>query len=75
MGAHNHTAADVQWGGVPCTDIQMVNTCAGGDDIDDRVHCADFMKMNLVDRDIMNLGLGVAEQLEHTDGSPLDRLF
>jgi hypothetical protein len=75
MGAYNHTASYVQWGTVPCAYIQVVYACAGSDDIDDGVHSADFVKMDLVDRNVVNLGLGVAKELECSDGSSLDWLI
>jgi hypothetical protein len=52
----------------------MMNTCAGRDDIDDGIHCTNFVKVDLVDRDVVNLCFGVAEALEGSNSCQLDGL-
>ena len=52
-----------------------MNSCAGSDDIYDGIDCADFVKVNLADRGVVNLRLCVAEKLEGADRSPLHRLI
>jgi hypothetical protein len=39
------------------------------DDIGDRIDRADFMEVNRLHRNVVNLGLGVAEQIERPERS------
>ena len=51
-----------------------MNTRAGGDDINDRIHGSHFVKVNLFDRHVMNLCLRMAQEFESADGSSLNFL-
>ncbi len=39
----------------------MVNACTGGDDVDDGVGGADLVEVDVVDGDVVDFGLGLAE--------------
>ena len=57
---------------MPCADVEMNDAGLGGDDIDDGIDGSDLMEVNVIDGDVVNLRLGVAEQFEGLDGERLD---
>jgi hypothetical protein len=73
MGADDGAAADVDGRAVPGADVEMMDARAGGDDIDDGVHGADLVEVDVVDGDVVDLRFGVAKQFEREDGRLLDR--
>jgi hypothetical protein len=72
MCAIDHAATNVQWGAVPGTHAERMDTGARAYDIDDGIHCSYFVEVNLLDVDIMNLCLASAEQFEGVNRSLLD---
>ena len=73
MGADDSATANVDGRAIPRADLQMMNACAGGDDVHDCVDCANLVEVDVVDWDIVNLRFRVAEQFKDMDGSLLDR--
>ena len=59
MGALDHAAADVDRGGVPCVDVEVVDAGGGADDVDDGIYSADFVEVNVVDGDVVDFRLGI----------------
>ena len=72
VSADDGAAADVDGRAVPGADLQVVNARAGGDDVDDGVDGSNFVEVDVVDGNIVDFGLGFAEQLEGADGGLLD---
>ncbi len=58
-------AAHVQWRARKLLDAKPMKADAGSDDIDNRVHGADFVKMNLLQRHIVHSRLSFAQLLEN----------
>lgn len=52
----------------------MMNAGGRGDDVDDGVYRTDFVEVDLVDRNVVNLRFGVAEQIEGAERGELDGL-
>lgn len=50
----------------------MLDTGAGRDDVDDRVHGANLVEMDVLDRDVVDFGFGVTQQIEGANGALLD---
>ena len=67
MRALHRAAADVQWRADNLIDAQRLGAHRGADDVDHRVHRADFVKVNLLDVAVVNLGFGRAQRLEDRD--------
>ena len=63
LGFHR-AAADVDGGNVDLLDAQQVQRNAGPDDIGNGIHRADFVKVNLFDRDAVDLRFGLAQLLQ-----------
>ena len=61
-------AADVERRADHGIDVQMVEGHAGADDIGDGIGRADLMKVDLLDGDLVDFGLRLAEPLEDGDG-------
>jgi hypothetical protein len=68
VSAINHASANIERGGVPGVNGEGMNARTGGDDVDDGVDGADFVEMDLLDVNVMNLRLAGAEKLERADG-------
>ena len=58
-------AADVDRGGVNLFDPQQVHRNAGARNIRDRIHRADFVEVQFLDRHAVNLGFGFAQAAEY----------
>ncbi len=58
---------------MPCADAEMMNSGAAGHDVDDGIHRAHLMEVDLIDRNVVNFGLRVPQQLEGPDCQILDR--
>ena len=58
---------------MPLPDVEVHNAGRGRDDIDDGIDRADLMKVDLVDRDVVDLRLGGAKQLKSANSKRLDR--
>ena len=54
-------------------DAKLIESPCRADDIDDRIDGADFVKVNLVGRGVVNLGLGLGERFEYRDRAMFDR--
>ena len=83
VGALDHAAADVEWRAVPverlagvreCLLVEVLDASACADDIDDGVDRANFVEVDLFERDVVDFGFGRAEQLEGGDGEVLHGL-
>ncbi len=61
MCANYHAAANIQRGTVPLTDLQMVYPSTCRNDVDNRIYCANFVKVDLFDRNIVYLRLRVTK--------------
>jgi hypothetical protein len=53
----------------------MLRSCGGGDDIDDRIGRADFVEVDALRRDAVDLAFGGGEAREDIERAVLDRLF
>ena len=53
---------------------EMGDTGGGAHDIHNRIHSANLMEMNLLDRHIVDFGLRRAKHLKCVDGGSLDRV-
>lgn len=62
--AFDGSCTDVYGRRVPGIYLQMVDPSAGGDDIDDGIDRTDFVKVDLLDWNIVNLCFRLAEQLK-----------
>ncbi len=62
--AVHHAPTHIEGGAIPGTDLQGMHTRGGGDNVDDGVHGADFVKVDLLHGHVVNLGFGVPEQLK-----------
>ena len=72
MGAVDHAAAYVEGGTEPLVDLQRVDACAGGNDVDDCVDRAYFVEVNFFDVDVVDFGFAGSEEFEGVDGEGLD---
>ena len=68
--AHHHAAADVHRRAVPGADLQMMNARARRDDVDDGIHRADLVKVDLIDRHVVDLRFGRRRAVRRR-GSPV----
>jgi hypothetical protein len=68
VGAVDEAAADVDGRTIPALDAERSEADSGAGDIDDSVDGAYFVKMYLVERQIVDGGFGFAEELEGAEG-------
>ena len=61
----HRAAAEVERRAVDRVDAQQLETQARADDIGDRIHRADFVKMHFLDRHLVHGGFRLAQSLEH----------
>ena len=67
---HFHSAtADVQWRTGKFLNAEGVESDAGANNVNDGVHGADFVKVNLFERHIVDMGFGFAELDENFRGA------
>jgi len=52
---------------VPAVDVQGVDSCGRGDDVDDGIDCADFVEVNFFYGDVVDPGFGCAKEFEGLD--------
>ena len=69
MLAFYRTAAHVERRGKPAANAEGFAARSGAHDVDDRVYRAHFVEVNLLDRDGVNRGFGLAQQLKGAAGS------
>jgi hypothetical protein len=74
VSADDGAAANVERRAEPLIDLEMMDAGGGGDDVNDGIDRADFVEVNLVDGDVVDLRFGVAEELKGADGEELDGL-
>ena len=65
------SAANVQRRTHPLVDAERFGSDRGADNIDHRIDGADLVKMNSLDRSVVNLGFGRAQSLEDANRSRL----
>src|SRR5258708_16985280 len=68
MRADHRAAANVQWRTNPFIHAQSFRADRGAYDIDNRVNGADFMEMNFLDVNIVNLCFHRAKRFKNPDG-------
>ena len=57
MCAIDHTCADIQRRRVPPLDLQLHNSSATRNDVNDPIDAANLVEVNLIDWDVVNLRL------------------
>ena len=73
MGHFRGAAADIQSGAGEFLNAESGKSHASADDVDDRVNCTYFMKMDFLDRDIVDRGFRFAQFAENRGGTVFDR--
>jgi hypothetical protein len=68
VGAVDEAASDVDGRTIPALDIERGNADGGAGDVDDGIDGAYFVKMYLVEWQIVDGGFGLAEELEGAKG-------
>ena len=61
MGTANHAAGERQWGADGLLYSEEMQADSAADDVDDGVNCADFMKVDFIQGNLMNFCLRFAE--------------
>jgi hypothetical protein len=74
MAALRQTAAQRDLGKMQSADLQLVKADCRCDDVDDRIGCADFVKMNFFRRHAVDFSLGLGQTVEDLDAGFFDLL-
>lgn len=65
MGTLDGASADIKRRGEPAINVKRLGSYCGAHDVDYRVYGADFVKVDSFYADVVDLGFGFAEGLEH----------
>ena len=53
--------------GIDFADVKLLHSNEGANDVDNRVYCTDFMKMNFLDGKVMHRAFGLSQQRNSRD--------
>src|SRR6185437_15799128 len=62
-------AANIHLRASKAIDSQQLESDRGADNVDNRIHGSDFVKMNFLDGDVMDFGFGLAKTQKYLPGA------
>lgn len=72
MSGLDRAGPNVDRGAIHFVDLKEMEAVAGTDNVRDGIDCADFMEVNLFNRDAVDCGFCFSEDLEDSAGGGFD---